>query len=210
MSPTFTPECLERIARTAVSDLFPFPGRREGSGFTLLFEAFIMVLARDMPVKAIASLVKEHDTRLWRILHHCVEKARGEQDCSAVTRVGVDETASQERSQLRFSCSWIWINPRCYSLPLEKDSGTLAAFKDRIMKPMAGRPTERIREVCCDYVSGLHFSGIETTFDKSTDHFLQIPCGQDISIPLLMRCASPGTKGSYLNLKRLAGSWLKE
>ena len=36
---------------------------RSRSGFTLLFEALIMMLAKGMPVQPIANLVKEHDTR---------------------------------------------------------------------------------------------------------------------------------------------------
>jgi transposase len=42
------------------------PWAREGSGFTLLFEALTMALVSAMPVKAVARLVGEHDTRLWQ------------------------------------------------------------------------------------------------------------------------------------------------
>ena len=51
----------------------PVPWAREGSGFTLLFEAFLLVLAKEMPVNAVARIVGEHDTRIWRILRHYVE-----------------------------------------------------------------------------------------------------------------------------------------
>src|SRR6266508_4077894 len=53
---------------------------RPGSGFTLLFEALLMALLAEMPVKAVAELVGEHDTRLWRLLHHHVEAARAKLD----------------------------------------------------------------------------------------------------------------------------------
>jgi transposase len=69
------------------------PWARPGSGFTLLFEALVMTLAREMPVKATAGLVREHDTRLWRVIHHYVDKARGDLDMSEVTRVAIDETS---------------------------------------------------------------------------------------------------------------------
>jgi hypothetical protein len=62
------------------------PWARPGSGFTLLFEA----LLAQMPVKAVACLVGEHDTRLWRLLHHHVERARATLDLGEVSRVGVD------------------------------------------------------------------------------------------------------------------------
>ncbi|MDY6973425.1 MAG: transposase family protein [Thermodesulfobacteriota bacterium] len=36
---------------------------RSGGGFTLLFEAMILSLAKSMPVKSIGEFVNEHDTR---------------------------------------------------------------------------------------------------------------------------------------------------
>jgi hypothetical protein len=68
---------------------------RPGSGFTLLFEALLVALLAQMPVKAVAVLVGEHDTRLWRLLHHHVEQARARLDPGGVTRVGVDETSAR-------------------------------------------------------------------------------------------------------------------
>ena len=41
------------------------PWARERSDFTLLFEALAMTMAKEMPVKALAGLVGEHDTKLW-------------------------------------------------------------------------------------------------------------------------------------------------
>ena len=52
------------------------PWTRPGSGFTLLFEAFIMTLAREMTVTALARLIDENDTRIWRVIHHYVQVAR--------------------------------------------------------------------------------------------------------------------------------------
>jgi len=72
------------------------PWARPESGFTLMFEAFVMALAREMSVAAIAGLVSEHDTRLWRIVRHYVAQAHAEQDWSAVTAVAIDETATRK------------------------------------------------------------------------------------------------------------------
>jgi hypothetical protein len=55
------------------------PWAREGSGFTLLFEALAMTMMASMPVAAVGRLVGEHDTRLWRVFHHHVEEARAYQ-----------------------------------------------------------------------------------------------------------------------------------
>jgi transposase len=72
------------------------PWARSGSGFTLMFEALTMALCREMPVAAVAQLLKEHDTRLWRVVHHYVERAHGAQDWSQVRAVAVDETATRK------------------------------------------------------------------------------------------------------------------
>jgi transposase len=46
------------------------PWAREGSGLTLLFEALVMALVTSMPVARVARMVGEHDTKLWRVIHH--------------------------------------------------------------------------------------------------------------------------------------------
>ncbi len=51
-----------------------------------MFEAYIMALAKEMPVGPIAQLVKEHDTRIWRIIHHYVDQAREKEDFSDVKK----------------------------------------------------------------------------------------------------------------------------
>lgn len=72
------------------------PWARPGSGFTLLFEALVLVLSSEMPVSKCAEMIGEHDTRLWRVIHHYVGKAHQEQDWSRVERVAVDETSRRK------------------------------------------------------------------------------------------------------------------
>jgi transposase len=59
--------------------------------FTKEFEAFALVLMKEMPMKRVAQLVKESDTRLWRMLFAHVNAAYGQADFSNVSCVGVDE-----------------------------------------------------------------------------------------------------------------------
>jgi transposase len=73
------------------------PWARPGSGFTLLFEALVMALASEMPMAALARLVGEHDTRLWRIVKRHVAEAREGVDMSEVASVVVDETSRAKR-----------------------------------------------------------------------------------------------------------------
>lgn len=46
------------------------PWARPRIGLTIRFEEHVMRLAAEMPVRAAARLVGEHDTRLWRVVHH--------------------------------------------------------------------------------------------------------------------------------------------
>ena len=59
--------------------------------FTKEFEAFALLLMREMPVSKVAAVVGETDTRLWRMLFRQVDAAYAEADFSNVCCVGVDE-----------------------------------------------------------------------------------------------------------------------
>jgi transposase len=71
------------------------PWAREGSGFALLFEALVMLLAQQMPVAAIGRLVNEEDTKLWRLIAPVVEEAHAQADWSEVSSIAIDETSSR-------------------------------------------------------------------------------------------------------------------
>jgi transposase len=59
--------------------------------FTKEFEAFSLLLMREMPMSKAAEIVGETDTRLWRLLFRQVGAAYAEADFSEVCCVGVDE-----------------------------------------------------------------------------------------------------------------------
>jgi transposase len=59
--------------------------------FTKEFEAFALVLMREMPMRKVAEAVGETDTRMWRMLFRQVDAAYAEADFSAVCCVGADE-----------------------------------------------------------------------------------------------------------------------
>ena len=63
------------------------PWARPDSGFTLLFEAMVMTMVSAMPVKAVARIVDEHDTRLWRVVHHYVAEGRARADASESLKI---------------------------------------------------------------------------------------------------------------------------
>jgi transposase len=145
------------------------PWSRPGSGFTLLFEALILALAREMPVAAIAALLGEHDTRLWRVIHHHVDQARNERDLSRVSHVGIDETASR-RGHNYISLFYDLKEKRLIFGTDGKDSGTVRRFSEDLGQNR-GDP-KKVQRVCCDmspaFISGVeqHLPNAEITFDR--------------------------------------------
>jgi transposase len=72
------------------------PWARAESGFTLMFEALVMALVKEMPVSAVGALVGEHDTRLWRVVRHYVDAAHAAQRWNEIRAVAIDETATRK------------------------------------------------------------------------------------------------------------------
>jgi transposase len=79
----------------------PVPWAREGSGFTLLFEALALTMCQGLPVRHAARMLRVRDKQLWRRIDHYVTQARRMQDMSGVRIVSVDETKLRgERSKV--------------------------------------------------------------------------------------------------------------
>jgi transposase len=151
------------------------PWARPGSGFTLLFEALIMALVGQMTVAAVARLVGEHDTRIWRVIHRHVAEARERLDFSAVTRVAVDETASR-RGQNYVSLFFDSDSKQLMYGTEGRDKGTVRRFCEDLAAHQ-GDPA-RVRAVCCDmspaFIAGVEASLPEAriTFDRF--HIMQL------------------------------------
>src|SRR5918998_4162303 len=62
----------------------------------MLFEALVLTFAKAMPMRRVQASVREHDTRVWRIVEHHVATARATEDFSPVRRVGMDETSARK------------------------------------------------------------------------------------------------------------------
>jgi len=162
-----------RVPRAGCSDCGPrvveLPWARLGSGFTLLFEAFVMTLAKQMPVNAIARLVGENDTRLWRVLRHYVQEARSAVDMSEVQRVGVDETSRRKHHQY---VSVVVDLDRSQVLYAKegKDASVIESFAKDLEDH--GGDRNAVQEACCDmspaFIKGVqeHLPEAQLTFDK--------------------------------------------
>ena len=145
------------------------PWARPDSGFTLLFEALVMSLVSAMPVNAVARLVGEHDTRLWRVIHHYVDRARAKADLSTVRRVAIDETAA--RRGHNYITLFVDIDQARVVFATDgRDAETIAFFADDLT--MHGGAPSAIAEVCIDmspaFIKGIANSlpAAAITFDK--------------------------------------------
>jgi transposase len=145
------------------------PWARPDSGFTLLFEAMVMTMVSAMPVAAVARIVDEHDTRLWRVVHHYVEEGRARADASEVSRVAIDETAARRGHD--YITLFVDLDQARVLFATEgKDAATVAAFAEDLAAH--GGDPEAIEEVCIDmspaFIKGVAESLPEAavTFDK--------------------------------------------
>lgn len=154
------------------------PWARPGAGFTLLMEAFILVLMQGgMTAAQAARLVDEHDTRLWRVLRHYVDEARDREDFSKVTTIGVDETSrSKGHNYITVFMDLDEDRRRVIFATEGKDAETVKAFKDDLVAH--GGKAEQVEEACLDmsaaFIRGLEdqFPDTELTFDNF--HLMQL------------------------------------
>ena len=120
--------CSEHGVKTAT-----VPWARASSGFTLLFEAMVVELARNgLTVTAIGRIVGEHDTRIWRILEHYVDEARRRADFSKVEKVGVDET-SRQKGHVYVTLFADMAEAKVLFVTEGKDHETVARFKEDLV-----------------------------------------------------------------------------
>jgi len=143
------------------------PWARKSSGFTLLMDSLIVLLAQHMPAKTVADLIGEHDTRIWRVLEHYVRVARSNEDFSKVHSVGVDET-SRAKGHNYISVFVDLDNSKVVHVCEGRDSETITSFKSdyEAHKGMAGN----ITNFCCD-MSPAFISGIESNFKNAAITF---------------------------------------
>lgn len=149
--------------------LVALPWARERSGFTLLFEALIMSMVREMPVATLAGLVGETDMRIWRVVHHYVDRAVDAQNLQGVERVGIDETSSR-RGQDYVSVFADLDQRRGVFVVEGRDHETVQAFS--LFLETHGGEAAQVKEVCQDmseaFLKGTltHLPQAEITFDR--------------------------------------------
>jgi transposase len=147
------------------------PWARGRCDFTLLFEALVMALVKEMPVKAIARLVGEHDTKIWRVVHYYVDESVEAQDLSRMEELGIDDTSFRRgQSYMSVFCDLGLSERRAVFVADGRGQETVEQFAS-FLGAHGGDPVS-IREVCQDmsapYLAGVrdNLPQAEVTFDR--------------------------------------------
>ena len=146
------------------------PWSRVQSGFTLLFEAFIITLAKGLlPLAEIGRLVDENDTRLRRIVDYYVEKGYADRDFSEVNKLAVDETSSKKGHKYITVFSNQDDKTVIFATP-GKDAETFGKFTEEAKNH--GLEAEKISEISMDMSQGFQKGAADflpnasVTFDR--------------------------------------------
>src|ERR1700690_2510583 len=144
-----------------------FAGRL--NGFTLLFEAFILMLARQMPFAAVARIVGESPHRVLAVCQKYVEMACGLADYSDVTALAIDET-SRARGHSYVTLAADADARRVLFVTEGRDAKTIEQLAEYLDDH--GCPAENIPSTSIDmspaFIAGVsqHLPNARITFDK--------------------------------------------
>lgn len=145
----------------------PFAGRL--SGFTLLFEALVLTLARQMPFAAVARIVGESAYRVLAVCRRYVALALEAADFSQVTALAIDET-SRARGHDYITLAADADERRVLSVTPGRDAAAVQAIAAELAEH--GCPPETIESVSIDmspaFIKGCteHLPNARITFDK--------------------------------------------
>ncbi len=149
--------------------LIKTPWEGVNSGFTLLFEAYILQLTKHLPVNVVSKLTGVSNYKLWLILEKYVDAALEVNDYSELTAVGLDETSAKKGHN--YISLFVDLNKRRTIFIADgKDKETVTAFKEDLIKHN-GNP-DSITDVSCDmspaFIRGVadNLPKAKITFDK--------------------------------------------
>lgn len=144
-----------------------FAGRL--SGFTLLFEALILMLGQQMPFAAVARIVGESAHRVMAVCERYVDIALGLADFSEVKALAIDET-SRARGHDYITLAADAKARRVLFVTEGRDAKTIEALTTEL--DAHGCPAEQIDSVSIDmspaFIKGCteHLPNARITFDK--------------------------------------------
>jgi len=148
--------------------LVEVPWARIGSGFTLLFESYVMMLIEaEMPVNNVGQLVGEYPHRIWTIFNYWINRAYIDDQPSTPKRLGFDET-SQRKGHKYITCAVDIARSKVLHVTEGKDSSTIQSAKEHLKSK--GINTEKVEHISID-MSKSFIAGINAYFPNAEIHF---------------------------------------
>ena len=146
------------------------PWARKGSGFTLLFEAFTMLLIEnEMPVNKAAKIVQVYPNRLWNVFNYWISIAHKEDTIEDLDKIGFDETSV--RKGHNYVTTMVDLKEKRVMFATEgKGSGCI----EKSINYLKGKDVDidTVKQVCIDmspaFISGCikYLPNAAITFDK--------------------------------------------
>jgi len=146
------------------------PWARKGSGFTLMFEAFAMLLIEnEMPVNKAAKILQVYPNRLWNIFNYWISIAHQENSIEGLDKIGFDETSVKRGHN--YVTTMVDLEQRrvLFATPgkgADCIKQSVDYLEDKNIDPSS------IKQVCIDmspsFISGCsnHLPNADITFDK--------------------------------------------
>ncbi len=151
------------------------PWNGKESGFTLLFEAFLLRLIKSMPVNQICAITGIHNNKLWHMLDSYVDTAVKEQNLQSIDTIGIDETSVARGHD--YVSLFVDLNERrTIHISEGKSNETVIDFVEALES--RGTEAKQIKSVSCDmspaFIKGVteNLPNALITFDKF--HILKI------------------------------------
>lgn len=146
------------------------PWSRPGSGFTLLFEAYSMLLIEsEMPISKVAKVLKVTDNRLWRVFDYWISRSYSQDSIGTLEKVGFDETSSKKGHN--YVTTMVDLEQRRVLFATEGKNADCIEKSVNYLRTKEVDTTE-IKQACIDmspaFISGIntHLLNTEITFDK--------------------------------------------
>jgi transposase len=168
------------------------PWARPNGGFTLLMEAWLLTMAKVMPVAEVSRQTSVSEDRIWNLIRSRVTEAWKQADWSSLKRLGVDETST--RKGHKYGTAFLEISgkegkngsgaskvARLLFFTPGKDMETFTDFVAELKNRRV--PSSQIQEIAMDmskaFIAGaaIHFPKAQLCFDRF--HVMKI-CGEAI------------------------------
>lgn len=180
------------------------PWARPHGGFTLLMEAFLLTLAKVLPVTEVSKLSGVSQDRIWHLLRSRVAEEWNKADWTSLERLGVDETSTRKGHQ--YGTAFLEIDgkenqrgkgaskvARLLFFTPGKGKETFAEFVSELSR--RGVKPKQVQEIAMDMspsfiaAAGEHFPSASICFDRF--HVMKL-CGQAVDAVRMQVAAEVG------------------